>query len=125
MGRALILVPLLLLVLVGLFFVLRPDSPASNASAEGQQEKTFDLAIQEGAMTPGEIKVDEGNHVNLQMTADSPIAFYLYGYDLYAKVGPGEPGELSFDATIAGRFEIENHNSNPHEVLGELLVRPR
>jgi hypothetical protein len=124
MGRALILVPLLLLVLVGLFSVLRPDSPASGTSDKRPQEKIFDLAIREGAMSPDEINVDEGDHENLQMTADSPIEFHLHGYDLYAKAGPGDPGELSFDATIAGRFEIENHNSDPHEVLGELLVRP-
>lgn len=118
-------VPILLLVLVGLFFVLRPDSSASVASAEGPQEKTFDLAIQASTMTPDEITVDEGDQVNLRVTSDSPIEIHLHGYDLYAEAEPGDPGELSFDATISGRFEIENHNSDPHVVLGELLVQPR
>ncbi len=125
MSRAFVLIPLVLLVLVGLFFALRPDSPTPDASAEGPQEETFELAIQEGAMTPDEIKVDEGDQVNLRMTSDSPIEFHLHGYDLSAEAGPDDPGELSFGATISGRFEIENHNSESHEVLGELLVQPR
>src|SRR4051794_35080758 len=97
MGRTLILVPLLVLVLVGLFFVLRPDSPTSGTSDARPQEKTFDLAIREGAMTPDEITVDEGEQVNLRVISDSPIELHLHGYDLYAKAGPGDLGELSFD----------------------------
>ena len=69
MNRALILVPLLLLVLMGLFFLLRPDSPAPNSdasedattskSAAGRsQEKTFDLTIERGTMAPDEITVN-------------------------------------------------------------------
>jgi hypothetical protein len=45
-------------------------------------------------------------------------------YEDEFEAGPGDPGELSFEATISGRFDIENHNSDPHEVLGELLVQP-
>jgi hypothetical protein len=122
MNRALVLVPLLLLVLVGLFFVLRPDSPP-DAPAEEPQERTFDLAIQEDALDPGEITVDEGDQVILLLTSDNPVEFHLHGYDLEEEVGPGEPAELSFDATITGRFEIENHDTEA--VLGELIVRPR
>jgi Tat protein translocase TatB subunit len=88
-----------------------------------EYEKTFDLEIQEGTMTPGEITVDEGDQVNLRMTSDRPIEFHLHGYNFSTEVEPGDPGELSFDATITGRFEIQDHSSDPHEVLGELLVR--
>ncbi len=123
MIRALILVPVLLLVLVVLFFVLRPDSPAPDSAADEPQEETFDLAIEEGAMTPDEITVDEGDQVNLRITSDSPTEFHLHGYDLFAEVEPGEPGELSFDATNTGRFEIEDHNTDT--VLGVLIVQPR
>ena len=116
------MVPLLLLALVGLFFVLRPDPP-SDASADEPRERTFDLAIQEGVLVPGEITVDEGDQVILLLTSDNPVEFHLHGYDLEEEVGPGEPAELSFDATITGRFEIENHHTEA--VLGEIIVRPR
>src|SRR5437763_368348 len=53
MRRALILIPVLLLVLVGLFFLLRPNSPtpepssgtSKSESTKGSQEKTFDLPV--------------------------------------------------------------------------------
>ena len=131
MRRALILVPILLLVLVGLFFLLRPNSPApepssgtsTSESTEGPQEKTFDLAIKGGTMTPNEINVGEGDRVRLRITSDEPLEFHLHGYDLAKEVEAGEPAELPFDATITGRFEMENEQT--HEELGALLVQPR
>lgn len=122
--RPLVLLLLLLLVLVGLFLLLRPDSPAPDpsASAGGTQEQTFDLAINDGIMSPEEISVSEGERVNLRITADEPLEFHLHGYDLEGEVEPGEPAELSFDATITGRFEVENHDTDT--VLGVLLVQP-
>jgi hypothetical protein len=123
--RTLVLLPILLLVLVGLFLVLRPDSPApeSSTSAGETQEQTFDLAINEGVLNPEEISVEEGDRVNLRITTDEPFEFHLHGYDLEAEVEPDEPVELSFDATTTSRFEIENHSINA--VLGALLVQPR
>ena len=125
MRRALILVPVLLLVLVALFFALRPDSsaPEATSTAEEMREETFNLEIEKGAMTPEEITVDEGDQVNLLITSDRPVEFHLHGYDLEEEVEPSEPAELSFDATLTGRFEIEDHSTDT--VLGVLLVQPR
>jgi len=74
-------------------------------------------------MTPNEITVNEGDHVDLRMTSDEPLEFHLHGYDLERELEAGEPTELPFDATITGRFEIENEQT--HEELGALLVQPR
>ena len=87
-------------------------------------EKTFDLRIQKGVMTPAEITVDKGDAVKLWISSDGPIRVHLRAYDLSAEVEPGERLDLPFDATIAGRFGIENQSSETGEVLGELLVRP-
>jgi heme/copper-type cytochrome/quinol oxidase subunit 2 len=117
-----ILVPLLLLLLalVGLFFLLRPDPSTSAGEA---QEQTFEIAISGGTMNPEEISVEEGDQVNLRISADEPLEFHVHGYDLEEEVEPGQPAELSFDATTTGRFEIENHLTD--SVLGALLVQPR
>ena len=125
MRRAMILIPVVLLVLIALFFALRPDPPATDppTSAGEPQEKTFDLAIREGAMTPEEISVDEGDEVRLRITSNDPLEFHLHGYDLEEEIEPGVPQELAFDATITGRFEIENEETQ--EELGLLLVQPR
>jgi len=73
-------------------------------------------------MTPDAITVSEGEQVNLQITSDHPVEFHLHGYDLEEEVEPGEPGELSFEATITGSFPIEDHNTETE--LGVLLVQP-
>jgi hypothetical protein len=122
------------LVLIGLFFLLRHDSPApdsdasedammSGSAADRPQEKTFDLTIERGAMAPDEIIVDEGDKVNLQIISDRPLEFHLHGYDLEKEMEPNEPEQLLFDATITGRFEIENEQTR--EELGVFLVQPR
>jgi hypothetical protein len=128
LNRVLILAPLLLLVLVGLFFLLRPAptpeiATTPESEADGPQENTFDLAIVGGSMTPSEITVGEGDRVRFRRTSDSPLVFYLHGYYLEEEVGPGELTELAFDATLNGRFEIENEQT--HVELSTLLEQPR
>jgi heme/copper-type cytochrome/quinol oxidase subunit 2 len=122
--RTLILVLVLLLALVGLFLLLRPDSPASDSSTSAgePQEQTFDVEISEGTMTPNEISVDEGKEVVLRITSDAPLEFHVHGYDLEEEVKPDEPAELAFDATNTGRFAIEDHDTETE--LGTLLVQP-
>lgn len=126
--RNVILILLLVLVLVGLFFLLRPSSTqdsstTSESTSATPQEKTFDLAIQNGTMTPAEISVNEGDHVTFRITSDSPLEFHLHGYDIGQEVNANEPVDLSFDATMTGRFAIEDHNTDAE--LGTLLVQPR
>lgn len=71
-----VLALLALLVLGGLFFALRPDPAA------GPREQTFDVAVEEGAMTPSEISVGEGDEVTLRITSESPVGVHVHGYDL-------------------------------------------
>ena len=127
--RNLVLVLVLLITLVVLFLLLRPSSTqqttssttSESTSAEPQQNN-FNLAIRGGTMTPNEIAVSEGEHVNFQITSDGPVEFHLHGYDLDEEVEPGEQAELAFDATITGRFDIEDHDTDTE--LGVLLVQP-
>ena len=126
--RFLVLLPVALLVLIALFFVLRPDSSATDsaespkATADKSQEETFGVAIHGAAMTPDTITVEEGDRVTLRITTDRPLEFHLHGYDVEGEVEPGKPEKLSFDATITGRFEFEDHTTDT--VLGVLLVQP-
>jgi heme/copper-type cytochrome/quinol oxidase subunit 2 len=127
--RNVILILVLLVILVGLFLWLRPSSTqegsstASDSTSAQPQEQTFDLAIQNGTMTPNEISVTDGDQVNLRITSDRPLEFHLHGYDLEQEVEAGEPGELAFEATMTGRFAIEDHDTEAE--LGTLLVQPR
>jgi heme/copper-type cytochrome/quinol oxidase subunit 2 len=128
--RNVILILVLLIILVGLFLWLRPSSTQQDGSTASEstgaaqpQEQTFDLAIQNGTMTPTEISVSEGDQVTFRITSDRPLEFHLHGYDLEKEVEANQPAELSFDATTTGRFAIEDHDTETE--LGALLVQPR
>lgn len=129
MSRSLLLALVVVLVLGGLFVALRPDAPSSgaagsdNAGADGSQRKVFDVSVEDGRMSPDEIEVTEGDRVTLRLTSDAPLEVHLHGYDLEAEVAPEEPVDLSFEADLTGRFEIEDHEEE--EALGVLLVQPR
>jgi hypothetical protein len=122
--RNVVVVVLTLIVLVVLFLLLRPGASTPESSDVGEtQEEPVALAINGNSMSPAEVSVTEGEQVNLQITSDRPIEFHLHGYDLEEEVEPGQPGELSFDATMTGQFPIEDHNTEAE--LGILLVQPR
>jgi plastocyanin domain-containing protein len=121
LNRTIVVAVLVLVGLAALFLVLRPGP--SQTSADAPRERTIDLAVEDGAMTPDEVEVGEGDRVRLRVTSDEPIEIHLHGYDIEREVAPGEPSTLSFEAGLTGRFEMENHESE--EVLGVLIVRPR
>ena len=122
--RNLVLVLATLMLLVVLFFLLRPASPVPESGNAGETpQEPVALAINGNSMSPEEISVTEGEQVNLEITSDHPVELHLHGYDLEQEVDPGEPGELSFEATITGRFPIEDHDTETE--LGTLLVQPR
>jgi hypothetical protein len=117
-GRFAVLILLVLVGLAGLFFSLRPDPRAT-----GLRTRTVDLSVEGGTMSPEEISVSEGDRVKLRITSDGPLELHLHGYDIEREVEPDEPAELSFEANLTGRFEIEAEET--HEELGVLVVRPR
>ena len=122
--RNLVVVLVTLIGLGVLFVLLRPESSAPESSDVGEtQEQPIALAINGNNMSPDEVSVTEGDQVTLQIISDHPIEVHLHGYDLEEVVGAEEPGELSFEATMTGRFPIEDHDTEAE--LGTLLVQPR
>jgi hypothetical protein len=116
--RAAVIVLVVVLVLGGLFFVLRPDTPK-----RAPRDRTVEVSIEDGEMSPAEISVDEDDHVTLRVSSDKPMDLHLHGYDVEREVEPGGTAKLRFEADITGRFEIEDHESERE--LGTLQVRPR
>ncbi len=135
MRRALILIPLLLFIWATVFFVSlvgseAPPAPGSTDAFESTEappqkgEKMLSLGIIEGNnMVPNTITLEEGDRVYLRITSDHPVELHIHGYDLEEELEPGKTEELSFDATITGRFELEDHEADA--VLGVLFVWPR
>lgn len=116
MTRAVVVV--VVFVLGGLFFVLRPDT------REGApRDRTFDVSIEGGEMSPDEVSVNEDDNVTLRISSDKPTELHIHGYDVELEVEPGKTAELRFEADLTGRFEIEDHDAEKE--LGALQVRPR
>ena len=116
MTRAAVVILIVVLVLGGLFFLLRPDNPSG-----APQDRTFDVSVKGGEMSPDEISVNKGDTVTLQVSSDQPIELHIHGYDVEQEVD--RKAELRFEADLTGRFEIEDHESEKE--LGVLQVRPR
>ena len=118
MTRNVIVILAVVIVLGGLFFLLRPDTRAA-----GPRERTFDVSIEGGEMNPAEISVNEGDTVTLHISSDERMELHVHGYDLERSVGPGPAADAQFEADLTGRFEIEDHETERE--LGVLQVRPR
>ena len=118
MMRAAIVVLVVVLVLGGLFILVRPDAPEG-----GKRDQTFDVSIESGSMSPEEISVNQGDTVTLRVSTDEPTELHVHGYGVEQEVEPGRGVEIDFEADLTGRFEIEDHETE--EELGVLQVRPR
>ncbi len=72
----------------------------------------FEITVTGGEVTGAErISVPLGARITLVISSDIADEAHLHGYDLHAEVGPGTDGELVFDATIPGIFELELEES--------------
>lgn len=118
MVRSVVVCAVAVVVLVGLVFVLRPDTRAA-----GPRERTFEVSVEDGEMVPGRIRVGEGDLVTLVVRTDSELDVHVHGYGVGREVGPGGDGGISFRARLTGRFAVEDHRSGGE--LGELVVEPR
>jgi hypothetical protein len=83
-----------------------------------------------------QIRITQGDLLELVFTADESAELHLHGYDIYLNVEPGTPGVLRVDAKIAGRFPLEAHRfgsataepnakTRDHVVLLYLEIYPR
>ena len=116
--RLLVLIPLALLVLIGLFLALRPeDTPG------GPRERDVEASIEGGAMEPSEVVVVEGDEVTLRFASEEAVELHVHGYDLKEEIETDKHATLSFEADGTGRFGIEDHETG--EELGAVVVEPR
>ena len=124
-----------LVILGGLFVVLKPDSkteesdthvePTASASvAPSPSSNTFSFLVSGGRVTaPEKFSVTQGSEVTIRVTADTADEVHLHGYDLSKPTVPGQPVEIKFVAATAGRFEIELEKAALP--LGNLEVQPK
>ena len=59
--------------------------------------------------TRNDLRVSQGDTVQLVFESDEEGEIHLHGYNLTAEVAPGHPGELVFEASTAGAFALNFH----------------
>ncbi|WP_040337133.1 hypothetical protein [Candidatus Blastococcus massiliensis] len=92
------------------------DPAGGSATTEAPPEATgtaLEVQVAGGQVTgdTGRVPVPLGDRVTITITSDAPDEAHLHGYDLTADLVAGTPGEIAFDATIPGVFELELHDA--------------
>jgi hypothetical protein len=106
-------------VLVGLFLLLRPGEDDSTAPEPTLIEVTYrDDAVQ----GPTSFTATQGDRVRIVVDADVSDEVHLHGYDLMADVTPDEPARIDFVANAPGVFEVELEGAG--KLLFELEIAP-
>ena len=54
------------------------------------------------------LRVKQGEHVELSVRSDRPVALHLHGYDIERTAEPDKPAVFSFTAKATGRFSIQS-----------------
>ena len=85
--------------------------PTSTATSPAGQRIEVQVAGGQVTGDTGRVPVAVGRQVTLVVTSDVADEVHVHGYDLTAELSPGQPAELTFDATIPGVFEVELHEA--------------
>lgn len=109
-----------------------PNQPAGSAPSAAAQppeaqpqtsDNTISAQIIGGKVTgvPGEVEVNRGSGVRIEVTSDRSDELHVHGYDKTVALVPGKPGTVQFVADVPGVFEVETHEGGL--LLFELVVR--
>jgi len=94
---------LISLAVVGAGIALLPFPFSSPRPAE----RTIRIEASQYAFTPGEIRVNSGDRVTLELVSTDVVhGLYIDAYDLSVQADPGEKASLNFTANRSGAFRI-------------------
>lgn len=125
-------------ILIGLFFILKPkntpsDTQKTSSTNSATQSaailtptlKSFDLVIKENKLLSGSavLQVKEGEDVIIKISGDKAEELHLHGYDISVEFEPGKTAELKFTAALTGRFTLELEKAKID--IGVLEVLPK
>lgn len=124
------------LVLIGLFYLLKPkttpptqNTPTPTESTSSAQPsattKIFDLIVKNKKLVSGPetIQVTEGDQVTINITNDEDEELHLHGYDKSVDLEASKSAQLNFTANLTGRFPYELEHSKTE--IGALEVAPK
>lgn len=95
------------------------------------QLRSFEIPIAERRVAPAQrvVRASEGERVELRWSADEALVLHLHGYEVEARVAPGEPAVMAFTARLTGRFPVAIHGEggakHRHRALLHVEIHPR
>ncbi|MBW8766626.1 MAG: hypothetical protein JF630_10515 [Geodermatophilales bacterium] len=90
------------------------DSSAAPATSTDRENRRIEVVISGGQVSgdTGRVEVPVGEQVSLIVISDVPGQVHVHGYDLELELVPGASASITFDATVAGVFEVELDGSD-------------
>jgi hypothetical protein len=100
------------------------EQPTATETTPLPEPTAFTVALAGGTVTGGiqRWSVTQGDPVRIVVRSDVDDELHLHGYDIEKQVGAGRPAIFVFDATLAGRFELEAHHGGGQ--IAQLDVEP-
>ena len=128
--KPVVFIILAMLIIVGLFFILKPKSQdnlsnSNTSSITPIGPKVFDIVVKNKKIVSGgdAMQVTEGDSIVMKFTLDQDEEVHLHGYDKKVELTKNVQGELDFTANLTGRFPFELEGSGTE--LGVLEVLPK
>lgn len=90
------------------------DSSAAPATSTDRENRRIEVVISGGQVSgdTGRVEVPVGEQVSLIVISDVPGEVHVHGYDLELQLVAGASASITFDATVAGVFEVELDGSD-------------
>lgn len=114
-------------LLLALFLPKKTIAPTKIAPTEAikQQVRKFELTVKNNKLISGldVLKVNQGDIVEIFITADADGELHLHGYDKSVEYKKDKQAILGFTADKSGRFPYELENTKTE--IGALEVLPR
>jgi hypothetical protein len=98
------------------------------AGVLADETRIMELSLKEGRVIHEHdtFRVNEGDRVEIRITADENGVLHLHGYDVEIHLRAGETVAATLEAKFAGRFPITRHaGQGGHRAIAYLEVYPR
>jgi hypothetical protein len=113
-----------ILLLTGLWLVMKPDTGSLQNSGAVAEPKEVYFAIHHDSIPDQQVlQLKVGDTAQLSFLSDSDAAVHIHGVDIHIVLRAGVTQRVEFDATQAGRFALEVHTTEMQ--LGAIEVYPR
>lgn len=124
--KATVSLVIVVILFAGLFILIKPKNSSQTMPVSRElQEKVFEIVVKDKKVVsgPATLQVTEGDRVVIKITADEPEEFHLHAYDNSVDLEANIEAQISFTATLTGRFPFELEESKTD--IGVLEVSPK